>query len=779
MTARNKNGSADDESAFLKITRRFALLQVKRETLLAGLAAFLISALAVQISMRQDDGREGRPEFEEGKVAERDFVAEYPANYVDYDATRRALEEAIRKLPAVFKFDGAVTERLKLKWNSFVDTCRLLFPSMKSIENENKNGPENAGQFRAAIERDFGGVFQSGTLESLYDDPERYVTLDELTAIFNEALALGIFKFDGASMNHYHPRQGELVHNIGQRMEREIVQFDRVLTLDRLDAYIRREAEASTNPTLARLAAPLLEPFLNEENVFFSTDDTELRLAQISADPVTHRIERGERVIRKGFLVTADDMEKLAAFSGGTGGGDALSVIGQMLAKILIAFFIVLWGGRRMAGRLLRSSEVYLLCGLSVLYFICVAAFRDFSLAREELFPVSIVFPTAICVMLPSFLIGHRVSLVMAVSLSAGAFVSGAIDANAFVFALASGVAASLVLHNAQKRMDIVKAGILIAAVQTVSIVAILLAGGAPLEAYPGNLFWSAFNGIASGMLVLGILPPLEIAMNAATSFRLIELSDVNAPMLKRLFTVAPGTYSHSMMVAHLAEAAAQEIGANALLARVGAYYHDIGKMEQPDYFVENQGGHNKHDDIAPRLSATILRSHVKIGVEKARILGLPGEVIDIIAEHHGNSLIRWFYDAAVKREGTVNQEDFCYPGNPPRTRESAVVMLADVTEAATRTLDKPSVSRLEKFIGELIESKIAGGQLSESDMTFRDLETVKKTFVRVLAGYYHSRIEYPKDPNLPAPAANGNTALSSAIVSAVYMGKRETKRET
>jgi putative nucleotidyltransferase with HDIG domain len=380
--------------------------------------------------------------------------------------------------------------------------------------------------------------------------------------------------------------------------------------------------------------------------------------------------------------------------------------------------------------------------------------------------------------MLPSFLIGHRVALVMAVALPAGAFVSGALDANAFVFALASGIAASLVLHNARKRMDIVKAGVEIAVAQTASIVAILLVDGAPLEVYPANLFWSAFNGIASGMLVLGILPLLENAMNAATIFRLIELSDVNAPILKRLFTVAPGTYSHSMMVARLAEAAAEEIGANALLARVGAYYHDIGKMEQPDYFVENQNGHNKHDDIAPRLSATILRSHVKIGVEKARSLGLPREVIDIIAEHHGNGLIRWFYNEAVKREGTVDKEDFCYPGDPPRTSESAVVMLADVTEAATRTLDKPSASRLEKFIGELIEGKIAGGQLSESDMTFRDLETVKKTFVRVLAGYYHSRIEYPKDPNLPAPATNDRAALSPARGPAAHIGKHETNHE-
>jgi putative nucleotidyltransferase with HDIG domain len=206
-------------------------------------------------------------------------------------------------------------------------------------------------------------------------------------------------------------------------------------------------------------------------------------------------------------------------------------------------------------------------------------------------------------------------------------------------------------------------------------------------------------------------------------------------------------------MVANLAEAACQEIGANPLLARVGAYYHDIGKMEQPNYFVENQTVYNKHDDIAPRLSATVIRSHVKLGVEKARSLGLPREVTDIIAEHHGNSVITWFYNKALKQESQVNMEDFTYPGNPPRSKESAVVMLADVTEAAVRTLNKPSVGRIEKFVQELINGKVEHEQLVESELTFRDLETIKNAFVRVLAGHYHSRIEYPKLPKEVSPS--------------------------
>jgi putative nucleotidyltransferase with HDIG domain len=198
-------------------------------------------------------------------------------------------------------------------------------------------------------------------------------------------------------------------------------------------------------------------------------------------------------------------------------------------------------------------------------------------------------------------------------------------------------------------------------------------------------------------------------------------------------------------MVANLAEQACQDIGANALLARVGAYYHDVGKIENPDYFVENQKDINRHDEIAPRLSATIIRSHVKLGVEKAHSLGLPKDVVSIIAEHHGNSVISWFYTKATERETTVSSDDFTYPGTPPRSKESAVVMLADITEAAVRTLTKPTAVKIDKFIQQLINSKIQQGQLAESELSFNELEKIRKAFVSVLAGHYHSRIEYPK----------------------------------
>ena len=258
-------------------------------------------------------------------------------------------------------------------------------------------------------------------------------------------------------------------------------------------------------------------------------------------------------------------------------------------------------------------------------------------------------------------------------------------------------------------------------------------------------------NGFLSGILTLGLLTPLEYMLNTASVFRLMDLSDTNAALLKKMCITASGTYQHSMMVSQLAEFACREIGANPLIARVGGYYHDIGKMEQSEYFVENQQGESeRRNDINPTLYTTIIRSHVKKGVEKARQMHLPQVIIDIIAEHHGNSVIQYFYNEAKEKDPTLSPEDFAYPGTPPSTIESGVVMLADTVEAACHTLKNPSIPRLESFITTLINSKIEHHQLDNCDLTYRDITKIKEAFVQILAGFYHSRIEYPdqQDPD-------------------------------
>ena len=277
----------------------------------------------------------------------------------------------------------------------------------------------------------------------------------------------------------------------------------------------------------------------------------------------------------------------------------------------------------------------------------------------------------------------------------------------------------------------------------------------------PKLMIGLAINGFLSGILTLGFLTPLEILLNTASVFRLMDLSDANTPIFKQMQIQSNGTYNHCMMVAQLAEAGCREIGANALLARVGAYYHDIGKMDQSEYFVENQvnGMENKHNDLNPTLSASVIKSHVRKGVEKARQLHLPQAVIDIISEHHGNSIITYFYNSAKEKDPSLDEDDFRYPGIPPTTKESAVVMLADTVEAACHTLENPTSPRLDKFITILINQKVEAKQLDNCDLTFRDISKIKAAFVNLLTGYYHNRIKYQnqQDPD-EAPAKTEET---------------------
>lgn len=258
---------------------------------------------------------------------------------------------------------------------------------------------------------------------------------------------------------------------------------------------------------------------------------------------------------------------------------------------------------------------------------------------------------------------------------------------------------------------------------------------------------YGLFNGIISPILTIGLLPIFESIFDVTTDITLLELSDLNRPLLKRLALEAPGTYHHSIIVANLAEAAAKAIGANVLLARVGAYYHDIGKIEKPEYFVENQTGtKNKHEKLVPSMSALILESHVKEGAEMAQEANLPKSVVDFIQEHHGTTLMSYFYNKALEQGATQElMDEYRYPGPKPRSKETAIVMLADAVEAASRTLDDPKPSRIKSLIKKIIDSKLQAGELADSNLTFRELSAIQQSFLPVLISVFHPRIEYPE----------------------------------
>jgi putative nucleotidyltransferase with HDIG domain len=735
-------------SFFKNFKSGFKLPALRRGSTTASVAAFVITVVII-ITLDQNS-RINVGEFEAGKVADRDVTADQPVSYIDHEATKIRIEAEEHLVSAVFKYSVPANQEMRKTYERFLLFSGELFSSGASFET-----------YRLRVQSEFPGLAAPGTLEALFNDPDRNDSLTQGLAALDFFIESGIFNMSASALIQYNPDAVELLHNYGTRVERERIDPGKVITLERLPAVFSRYCEDEGLSRNFRDGAGGIVLAVLRENVFFSSEDTELKLSEVRSriEPVYRYIERGEKIIRKGFIVTNGEMERLLALDMSFSRRDGRLITGQALILFLTYVLIVFLLGKRFAGRLLSERECYMMILLAAGYLIGAAAAKYLA-GLPENYPFSLLLPTALVVMLPGILIGFPAAVISALVLPLGAFLSDSFDISAYIFSLGSGLAAAFALQNAEKRMDLVRAGLFIAAVNAVSALAILLLRQAPVVDYLPVLFWAAFNGIASGMLVLGILPVIEQALNAITPFRLIELSDLNSPILKRLFNAAPGTYSHSLMVANLAESACQEIGANALLARVGAYYHDIGKMDQSEYFVENQTTYNKHRDISPRLSATIIRNHVKVGIEKARAMGLPDAVIAFIAEHHGSSLISWFYNEALKKEGQVNPVDFTYPGNPPRSRESAVVMLADVTEAAVRTLKKPTAPRLEKYIQELFDAKISGGQLSQSELTFRDLETIKNAFIKVLTGYYHSRIEYPKvSPEILKAAEKNGTA--------------------
>ncbi|MDR2807826.1 MAG: HDIG domain-containing protein [Spirochaetaceae bacterium] len=711
--------------------------RVRSLPVLVTFFAFVIVTVIVVTTMNTS----GDLDIEVGRVAERDIIAEQTITYTDEYATGLRIEAQKRLVPAVFIFSELAEEEMLKAYQRFISLSQNSF-SVLSLDDA------AASAFRLAIQTEFPGFFFGESLDAFFMEPDRELIIDYCRSVLDYIIQTGVFALPKTGLESYNPEVVELLRVSGTQLERERINYRQIVELSGVVDLISRftPPTSSVFPVHYRNhAIALVSPFV-KENVFFSSEESEKQVAELATRtaPVINTIEEGKKIIRKGFIVSEEDIRELRALNSTFPKSDIRIVIAKVLIMLLLYGLLLLVGSGTVIGRRLKDSEIYLVAALATIYIIGSVFTRD-AFSGSGYIPSSIIIPTALAVMLPSILIDGQTALALALLLPLSAFLAGSFDLPSYIFALISGVVASVALRTIKNRMDLLKAGLLIACANMVVMIAILLETKQQMDFYPLALSWAALNGIACGMLVLGFLPPLERALNAVTVFRLVELSDLNAPILKQLFSVAPGTYSHSLMVANLAETACQDIGANPLLARVGAYYHDIGKMKQPQYFVENQSGYNPHNDIPARLSATIIRSHVKFGVEKALALKLPQEVVAIISEHHGNSVIAWFYNKALEQDSNVSAKDFSYPGNPPHTRESAVVMLADVSEAAVRTLEKPNAAKIEKFVQDLITGKVSHGQLAQSELTFQDLETIKKAFVKVLTGYYHSRIEYPK----------------------------------
>ncbi len=365
------------------------------------------------------------------------------------------------------------------------------------------------------------------------------------------------------------------------------------------------------------------------------------------------------------------------------------------------------------------------------------------------------IIPIAGGAMLIRMLLSTEVTLVFALVMSMCAALFVQTDIQLATFALLSSMAAMIAIAHVDRRTLIMRAGLITGLANVLIVIAIRFIGMASVTeavsavGFMWCLVFAFIGGLGCAIFVMIAAPIIEWLMNYTTDIKLLELANLNHPLLRELIVSAPGTYHHAHLVGILGEAAAEAIGANALLVRVGAYYHDIGKMNKPQYFIENtRNGENKHEKLTPHMSALIVQAHVKDGIEMAQAARLPKVITDMIPQHHGTRMISFFYEKAKSQEDPdrqkIDPKDFRYPGPKPQTREAAILMLADVVEAQVRSIKEKNPARIEQTVRKIIDDVFREAQLDECELTLRDLNEIHKAFVRILLGIYHQRIEYP-----------------------------------
>ena len=674
-------------------------------------------------------------EYEIGSVAERDYVVERDILYLDQEATRLKREAAGKLVMPIFRVNERIGEERLQSFSEFRERLLALRREESSLDT-----------VFLKLQVEFPGVLSKEQLARLPDTNQLPTVFEQAETILGQIFETGLIKLPGQDSELLSLGAIAVWRWMGGRLVKEEYFLEDVLTKNNLESWIE-ERFPEIPAQLLPPAKDLVRAFAIE-NGFFDAEETEKsrQKAMEEVEPVQAKLVRDQVIVRRGDIIDAETAARIRALGEYSVTVNLNSIAGNILFLLIVFFFSLFLFQKRVVGRSLKHNQVLFLAATALIFLLASALLARFFTPAGGI-PFSVILPTAAISILVTLIISTRAGIALSLILALLVLPVAEMDPYSFLFVLLTGVAGTAVVQRAERRIDLVRAGVYLSALNIVLLVFSALLHSIGRSWLLPVLGWSLLNGFVSSMISLGFLPILEHGLNTTNRFRLIELSDLNAPILKRMLSLAPGTYNHSISVANLAESACSAIGANALLARVGAYYHDIGKIEQAEYFIENQTSYNKHDELKPSLSAAVIKSHLKMGIEKARELSLPQEVQEIISQHHGRGVIKYFYQRALEKDEKTNvtSDDYSYQGYRPSSKEAAVVMLADTVEAATHTLKKPTIAKLEKFVWDNIMEKFVSQELGDSQLTFRDLETIKKSFVQVLAGYYHSRIEYPK----------------------------------
>jgi putative nucleotidyltransferase with HDIG domain len=727
------------------------------------------------------------PKYHIGDVAEKDIKSPKDFLIEDKVATEKKREETARSILTIYDFDDTLASKLEERITNAFKRMRALpaaanpgaiaegadgvkdrKPGKTSTLTQPPSRHDLIWKEKQPFEDMLGVQLSNGVYNTLEKEDFSESMTREIVRLLGAVLKNGIAGNKRLVVQQQH--KGIIVRTLSSKEEVHVNNHQRFYNLDEAkDALantgtaLLKDFDDSLRNVVIDLAQRLIQP-----NLTPNKGETEERRNKAVGDvkAILTQIKKGEMLVREGQKVSQLHMDRLQALESEMR-REHLFTITAGFILLSIAFFVILFTTNFSAdGSLaLKNIDLLFLCTMVVILFLLneVSVYLVKGIARN--IPYSIegssafyAIPVAAGAMTVCLFMGMQVALPFSL---ASAFVTAFLFENEFdmfLFFLMSGILGAYWVRNCKERGTLIKAGLKVGLVNVPVVTALHMFKGSGIEL---KLLWdwvfSLLGGVSSGILATGFAPVIEMCFAYTTDIKLLELANLDRPVLRKLMLEAPGTYHHSVIVGSLGEAAAATIGANPLLAKVSGYYHDIGKVKKPLYFIENQVRHeNRHDKLAPSMSSLILIAHVKDGVEIARNYRLGRKIIDIIQQHHGTSLITYFYEKAkqLKGEDAVNMVHFKYPGPKPQTKEAGLVLLADVVEAASRSLENPTPARINGLVQNIINKIFLDGQLDECELTLKDLHEIAKSFNNILNGIHHHRIEYPKG----VPTINGVT---------------------
>jgi hypothetical protein len=663
--------------------------------------------------------------MEVGQIARSTVKA--PRDIVDEYSTGIKIEEARDNVSAKYTQDDSVTDTVSQNIEDFYS----LLDSVRSLgEIEKKRKQDLAGESASFV------PYDNDFLTSMQEEMDSRFTKGEILALLE----------------------------LGEEEYLAVLERARILITDAMEAGVK---ESAVEDTVSSLNQQLISPINNfsenaqkvgmsiitlmlKPNFFYDAESTEAARDAAEASVEVVMYMQGENIVREGERIDTAQYEMLKSMGMIADSESNYKRYVALLSLELLLFLVFAFYLGSAHKNVLSSPKMLLT--ISALMILSLLVSWGGSQVHKFIAPV--YFSTFICVMMVE---KKSLALVLNAMLSILASVmflrfGDEVALQILISSLVAGTVTVILFKKLTQRATLMIAGLLSGL--SVGVVFVVFA----LINYEGwmDMLLYAGMGLASGLvasvLAIGTLPMWESVFRMLTPMKLLEIANPNQPLLKKLLNEAPGTYHHSIMVGNLAERAAEAVGANSLLVRAGAYYHDIGKLKRPYFFVENQQGRtNPHDNIKPDLSTRIILSHLTDGIELAKKAKLPSAVLDIVKQHHGTTAVMYFYhktkQAAMKPE-EVRLDDFRYDGERPVSKESAILMLADSVEAAVRSLDSPSALSVREMIDKIIKARLDDGQLNNSDLTMSEIQKIADSFMTALVGLYHERVEYPGEEN-------------------------------